>query len=161
MKKKKRINPTACKFTVLRQVCNLIPVHLVSKLAREHGSEDHARTFSHWSHVVSLLFAQTSHSLGLNDVCDALSLHSGPLSAVRGATPPSRNGLSHANKTRPAASANLAKKTCFAKWIFSSCCSRSSKRGHVHILVNVFLTPHRTVRAVLSHTALPITFHRI
>ena len=102
MKKKKRINPTACKFTVLRQVCNLIPVHLVSKLAREHGSEDHARTFSHWSHVVSLLFAQTSHSLGLNDVCDALSLHSGPLSAVRGATPPSRNGLSHANKTRPA-----------------------------------------------------------
>ena len=102
MKKQKTNNPTASKFSVLRQICNLIPTHLVSKLAREHNSEDHARTFSHWSHVTSLLFAQLSHSLGLNDVCDALQLHSGPLSAVRGATPPSRNGLSHANKTRPA-----------------------------------------------------------
>jgi hypothetical protein len=30
-------------------------------------------------------------------------LHSGPLSALRGATPPSRNNLSHANKHRDAA----------------------------------------------------------
>ena len=47
--------------------------------------------------------AQLTHALGLNDVCDSLRLHSGPLSAVRGATPPSRNNLSHANKQRPAA----------------------------------------------------------
>jgi len=31
-----------------------------------------------------------------------LSLHSGPLSSIRGATPPNRNTLSHANKVRPA-----------------------------------------------------------
>jgi len=49
-----------------------------------------------------MLYAQLTHALGLNDVCDALRLHSGPLSAIRGATPPSRNGLSHANKVRPA-----------------------------------------------------------
>lgn len=49
-----------------------------------------------------MLYAQLTHALGLNDVCDALRLHSGPLSALRGATPPSRNGLSHANKVRPA-----------------------------------------------------------
>ena len=102
IKNRKHIRPTVSKFSVLRQICNYIPTHLVSKLAREHHSEDQARTFSHWSHVVSLLFAQVSHSLGLNDVCDALQLHSGPLSAIRGATAPSRNGLSHANKTRPA-----------------------------------------------------------
>jgi len=48
-----------------------------------------------------MLFAQLTHALGLNDVCDALHLHSGPLSAIRRATPPSRNGLSHANKVRP------------------------------------------------------------
>lgn len=94
--------PTRSKFTVLHQVCNLIPPHLTSKVARECGSEDHARTFSHWSHVVSLLYAQATHALGLNDVCDGLRLHSGPLSAIRGATPPARNTLSHANKTRPA-----------------------------------------------------------
>jgi hypothetical protein len=84
-KKKKPINPATSKFTVLRQVCNLIPAHLVPKIAREHDSEIHARTFSHWSHVVSLLHAQLSHSLGLNDVCDALQLHSGPLSLRFGA----------------------------------------------------------------------------
>jgi hypothetical protein len=58
--------------------------------------------------VASLLFAQLTGALGLNDVCDSLRLHSGPLSAVRGATPPSRNNLSHANKRRPA---SLAEKT--------------------------------------------------
>ena len=61
------------------------------------------RTFSPWSHVVSMLFAQLTHAIGLNDVCDALRLHSGPLSALRGATAPSRNNLSHANKRRDAA----------------------------------------------------------
>jgi hypothetical protein len=87
---------------VLRQLCNLIPNHLVPMLARETGVEAKVRTFSAWSHVVSLVFAQISHAIGLNDVCDALGLHSGPLSAWRGATPPSRNNLSHANKHRDA-----------------------------------------------------------
>jgi len=41
-----------------------------------------------------------THSIGLNDVCDAHQLNSGPLSALRGATPPTRNNLSHANKVR-------------------------------------------------------------
>lgn len=59
-----------------------------------------ARSFSPWSHVVALLYAQFTHAVGLNDVCDSLRLHSGPLSAVRGATPPSRNGFSHANSRR-------------------------------------------------------------
>lgn len=44
-----------------------------------------------------------THTLGLNDVCDALRLHAGPLSAIRGATPPSKNALSHANRERDAA----------------------------------------------------------
>jgi hypothetical protein len=92
--------PTASKFSVLRQLCNLIPPHLVPKLARDTGVQDHARTFSPWSQVVSLLYAQLTHALGLNDVCDALRLHSGPLSALRGATPPRRNTFSYANRTR-------------------------------------------------------------
>ena len=52
--------------------------------------------------MVALIHAQLTHAIGLNDVCDALRLHSGPLSAIRGATAPSRNNLSHANKHRPA-----------------------------------------------------------
>jgi hypothetical protein len=54
--------------------------------------------------VVSLLYAalyaQLMHALGLNDVRDALRLHSGPLSAIRGATQPSNNALSYANRER-------------------------------------------------------------
>jgi hypothetical protein len=100
MKKKKTIKPTVSKFSVLRQICNLIPEHKVPTLARELGVEEQSRTFSPWSHVVSLLYAQLTHSLGLNDVCDGLALHSGPLSAIRGAKPASKNGLSHANRCR-------------------------------------------------------------
>jgi hypothetical protein len=100
MKKKTSYKPTASKFSILRQLCNLIPAHLVPKLARDTGVEDHARTFSPWSQVVSLLYAQLTHALGLNDVCDALRLHSGPLSALRAATPPRKNTFSYANRTR-------------------------------------------------------------
>ena len=102
-KNQKHINSTARKFTVLQQICNLIPTHLIGQLVQLHKSESHARTFSHWSHLVSLIFAKLTHSFGLNDVCDALSYFSGRLCAIRGATPPSRNNLSHANRVRPAA----------------------------------------------------------
>jgi hypothetical protein len=100
MNNQTRHKPTASKFSLLRQLCNFIPPHLVPRLARATGVEDQARTFSPWSHVVSLLYAQLTHSLGLNDVCDALRLHSGSLSALRGATPPPKNTLSHANRRR-------------------------------------------------------------
>jgi hypothetical protein len=105
MKKKNKNVPAPSKLNLLRQICNFIPAFLVAKLARETGVEDKVRSFSAWSHLLSLLYAQLTHSIGLNDVCDALSLHSGPLSSLRGATPPSRNNLSNSNKVRPAAMA--------------------------------------------------------
>lgn len=101
MNKHKNI-PTASKLNLLRQLCNLIPEFLVAKIARTTRVREKARTFTPWSHVVTLLFAQLTHSIGLNDVCDALRLHAGPLASLRGATPPTRNTLSHANKVRPA-----------------------------------------------------------
>src|SRR6266478_1657074 len=97
---KKQKLPTASKLTIVRQLCNYIPNHLVAKLARQTGVEEQARTYNEWSHIVTLCYAQVTHSIGLNDVCDALQLNSGPLSAIRGATPPTRNNLSHANKVR-------------------------------------------------------------
>jgi len=100
--KNKKIKPTRSRFNVLRQICNLIPGHEVSQIARETGATDKSRTFSPWSHTVSMLDAQLTHCIGLNDLCDSLQLHSGPLSTLRGATAPSRNGLSHANRERPA-----------------------------------------------------------
>jgi len=81
--KPKNTRPSASKFSVLRQLCNLIPAHLVPTLARETGVDKLCRSFSAWSHVVALLYAQLPHAIGLNNVCDALRVHSGPLSASR------------------------------------------------------------------------------
>ena len=100
MNTKSNTQPARSKFSILKQICNLIPPHLVPKLARETGVDKRARAFSPWSHVVSLMYSQLAHCLSLNDVCDGLSLHGGPLSTLRGATPPNRNTLSHANKVR-------------------------------------------------------------
>ncbi len=100
--KTKSTAPIRSQFHVLRQICHLIPVPLAPKLARETGVEPLCRTFSAWSHCVAMLFAQFTHALGLNDGCDSLRLHSGPLSSLRAATPPSRNNLSHASRHRPA-----------------------------------------------------------
>jgi hypothetical protein len=92
-------------YTTLRQLCQLIPGQLVSRLAREHGVEKRARRLSPWSHVVALIYGQLSHALGLNDICDGLQNHRGWLGTIRGATAPFRNTLSHANKVRSAAMA--------------------------------------------------------
>jgi phosphofructokinase len=37
---------------------------------------------SEWAFDSATLFAQLTHSIGLNDVCDGLRLHSGPLSGA-------------------------------------------------------------------------------
>jgi hypothetical protein len=68
MKKNTTIKPTRSKFNILRQICNLIPKHEVSKNARQTGVEDKSRTFSPSSHTVSLLDAQLTPFIGLNDL---------------------------------------------------------------------------------------------
>lgn len=49
---------------------------------------------------MTMCYAQLSHALSLNDICDALRNHNGYLPSMRHAEPPSRNGLSHANRCR-------------------------------------------------------------
>src|SRR5262245_18932621 len=102
MKKQTRSFQRQHNFEILRQICNLIPPFLVSKIARQTGVDKKARSFTPWSHVVTMLFAQLTHAISLNDVCDALKIFSGPLWAIRGAIGPSANALSHANKVRDA-----------------------------------------------------------
>ena len=95
-----KTKPARDRVCVLAQLCKLIPSHATSRIARELGDEKKARTFSAWSHIVALLHAQLCHSISLGDVCDALALRHSRLSLLRGATPPVRNTLSHANTKR-------------------------------------------------------------
>jgi len=86
------------KSIIFRQICELIPGHMLPSIGRKYGVK--SRAITPWSHVVSLLYAQFTHAIGLNDVCDALRANRSAIASIRGAKPPSRNGLSHANKTR-------------------------------------------------------------
>ena len=97
--------PTRTSLSVLAQLCNLIPACLVAKTARAFGVDKKARTFSPWSHLVALLYAQFTHALSLNDVCDALKNHAPKLLRIRDAVAPSKNALSHANRERDGAMA--------------------------------------------------------
>lgn len=80
--------PDSGTIPVFKQICELIPTHMVAKLGRQFGCDLSARKFTVWSHVVSMIYAQLARVTGLNDLCDDLSIHSGPLSSVRGAVPP-------------------------------------------------------------------------
>ena len=63
---KKTATPTRSNNTCLKQICQVIPSHLGSKLARKHQAQ--SRSFSPWSHVVAILYAHLTHAIGLNDV---------------------------------------------------------------------------------------------
>jgi hypothetical protein len=54
----------------------------------KYGVDEQARTFSPWSHIVALLYAQLLHAIGLNNFCDGMRMHLSQLFAIRGATPP-------------------------------------------------------------------------
>ena len=109
-------------YTVLNQICNLIPPLLVPNLAREHGVDRKSRTFSPWSHVVGLMYAHLSHAFGLNDVCDAMGEHAGKVWRIREATPPRRNTFSHANANRDSAMAEAL------YWKMRTVCSGLSEK---------------------------------
>ncbi len=69
------------KSAIFRQVCEIIPSHMVSKLARKHNIK--SRAITPWSHIVSLLYVQFTRSIGLNDVCDALRANRSAMASIR------------------------------------------------------------------------------
>jgi hypothetical protein len=96
-----KTTPTRANVVVLKQMLNLIPLGMINRIARETGVEEKSRSFTPTSHLAAMLFAQLSRAMGLNDVCDWLRLKA-PVLARLGVTPPSRNGLSNANRERDA-----------------------------------------------------------
>jgi hypothetical protein len=94
-------HPTRSNLIVLQQLFKLIPRSFVREAGLQSGAEAKSRTFTVLSHLVSMCFAQLTSAIGLNDVCDWLRMKRQALGKL-GATAPSRNALSHANKVRPA-----------------------------------------------------------
>ena len=94
------MNPQKNNMSVLAQISSWIPDRIADNLAKKYKIQ--TRSFSPFSHVLAMVYAHLAHSLSLNDLCDDLRNHAGTLSQIRSCTPPSRNGLSHANRTRNA-----------------------------------------------------------
>jgi hypothetical protein len=96
-----KTTPTRANVIVLKQILNFIPLGMINRHARETGVDTKSRSFSVLSHLSAMLFAQLSHAIGLNDVCDWLRLKAAVLARF-GVTPPAKNTLSNANKERSA-----------------------------------------------------------
>ena len=93
--------PARTDIIVLKQLLNFMPRSVLNQTARKTGVDSKVRTFSVLSHLASMLFAQLSHAISLNDVCDWLRLKAAAASRLQ-IVPPSRNTLSYANKVRSA-----------------------------------------------------------
>ena len=85
--------------TLFQQLCKLIPLDLVNRLAKETGVKAKARKFTPMSHVVAMLYAQLARVVSLSDLKDCLLLKSGILNRFS-IHPPGKNTLAHANKNR-------------------------------------------------------------
>ena len=72
------MNPQKSTMTVIAQIASWIPDRIVENLAHKYKIQ--TRSFSADSHVVAMLYAHLSHALSLNDICDSLRNHAGPLS---------------------------------------------------------------------------------
>src|SRR5580658_940791 len=97
---KNKNKPAKSNISILGQICQHIPGHLTVHLARQHGIE--SRSFAPWSHVVAMLYGHLAGATSLNDICDGLAVNAEALREMRGASVPSRNGLSHSNRQRDA-----------------------------------------------------------
>lgn len=74
-KRKEHSSDECAKYTILKQVCNLIPPHLVNKLAQEYGVDEKSRTFTPWSHVTALMVAAgklITFTIGIRFLADYL-----------------------------------------------------------------------------------------
>ncbi len=141
------MTPTKHTMSVLAQITGWIPDRIIDNLAGKHRIQ--ARSFSATSHVMSMVYGHLAHALSLNDICDSLSSHAGTLEQIRGCTPPGRNGLSHANRTR---SADMAEELFWNVY-------ESLSRQHPEFLTSSRNYPglpyrfrRRTIRAVDSTT---------
>jgi len=93
-------------MNVLGQLLKFIPRHIIRTAARETGVDLKTRSYSEFSHLGTMIFAQLAHAMSLNDICDWLRLKTRAIAAF-GLTPPSRNNLSNSNKVRDAKFAEL------------------------------------------------------
>ena len=79
------MNPQKSTMSVLAQIASWIPDQIIDNLTKKHKIQ--MRVFSTNSPIRPMLYAHLAHSLSLNDICDSLDNHAGPLAQIRTGTP--------------------------------------------------------------------------
>jgi hypothetical protein len=85
--------------SLLAQILNIIPRGQFAQLVAEHQSERHARGFTSWQQLVSMLFCHLGRAQSLREIEYGLRSASGKLNHL-GVDAPSRSTLSYANAHR-------------------------------------------------------------
>ncbi len=86
--------------SVFHSLLKLLPWDAFEGAIERHQAKDCARSFSHRSHLVAMLYAQFAGAVSLREIEAGLSSHANRLYHL-GATPPRRASLAEANRYRP------------------------------------------------------------
>jgi hypothetical protein len=95
------INAMQPHISVFHSILKLLPWDAFNQAIERHEAKACARSFSHKSHLVAMIYAQLAGAVSLRDIEAGLSSHANRLSPVY-ATPARRASLAEANRNRPA-----------------------------------------------------------
>lgn len=86
--------------SLLAQILNVIPRSEFAQLVRDHQSDRHARGFTSWEQLVSMLFCHLGRAQSLREIQYGLLSAGGKLNHL-GIDAPPRSTLAYANEHRP------------------------------------------------------------
>jgi len=84
------------------QLLKQIPRTTFSQLVKKHDGEKHAKGFTCWTQLVSMLFCHLARTDSLREICNGLECCLGKLHHLGVEKAPNKSTLSYANANRPA-----------------------------------------------------------
>ena len=88
--------------SLFSQLLREIPRFEFERLVRKHGAERHAKGFTCWNQLVSMLFCHLAGADSLREICNGLACCLGKLVHLGVERMPNKSTLSYANANRPA-----------------------------------------------------------
>ena len=88
--------------SLFSQLLREIPRVEFERLVRRHGAERHAKGFTCWNQLVSMLFCHLAGADSLREICNGLACCLGKLIHLGVERMPNKSTLSYANANRPA-----------------------------------------------------------
>lgn len=87
--------------SIFSQILQVIPRQEFQSIVQQHKGERHARGFSCWSQLISMLFCQLGRAHSLREICGGLATCEGRLRHLGLDNAPARSTLAYANEHRP------------------------------------------------------------